>query len=61
MDAYMSSKLGISTAISEVFKQTAISTDRVPAAFVAEHGPVLAVGTGLALKDLINDERKAAA
>ncbi|MHB9036116.1 MAG: type IV pilus assembly protein PilM [Armatimonadota bacterium] len=61
MDAYMSSKLSISTAISEVFKQTAISTDRVPAAFVQEHGPVLAVVTGLALKDLIPDERKAVA
>ncbi|MEN6356774.1 MAG: type IV pilus assembly protein PilM [Armatimonadota bacterium] len=61
MDAYMSAKLSIPTVISEVFKQTAISTNRVPESFISEHGPILAVGTGLALKDLIPDAKKAAA
>ncbi|MCE5313630.1 MAG: type IV pilus assembly protein PilM [Armatimonadota bacterium] len=61
MDAYMSSKLSVPTAISEVFKQTAISTGRIPAEFVAQHSPLLAVGMGLALKDLMPDAQKAAA
>ena len=52
MDAYISAKLNIPTEIACVFKQSAIETDRVSDAFVEEHGPVLAVGTGLALKEL---------
>lgn len=55
MDRYISSKLSISTEIADVFKQSAISIGRVPADFAKEHGPVLAVGAGLALKELISD------
>jgi len=55
MDSYISSKLSIPTEIADVFKQTAISIGKVPSAFVKEHGPVLAVGAGLALKELITE------
>lgn len=54
LDAYMSSKLNIPTETADVFKRSAISAGKVPPAFMTEHGPVLAVGTGLALKELIN-------
>lgn len=63
MDAYVESKLGISTSIAEVFKQTAISAGRVPESFIKEHAPVLAVGMGLALKEMVPDtgqQKKAA-
>lgn len=61
MEAYMTSKLGTSTVVADVFKQTAISTQRIPESFIREHGPVLAVGTGLALKDSMPEIKKNAA
>ena len=56
--AYVSHKLSIPTEIADVLNQTAISTDRVPADFLAEHGPVLAVVTGLALKELVPETKR---
>jgi type IV pilus assembly protein PilM len=61
MDAYMSAKLSIPTETAGVFKESAISIGRVPGQFLDEHGPVLAVGTGLALKELIANARQRAA
>jgi len=61
MDAYISSKLNTATEIAGLFTQSAISTGRVPAAFVSEHGPVLAVGAGLALKELVSEAKSKAA
>ena len=58
MDAYVASKLKIPTMIAEVFKQTAIGAQKVPEKFVEDHGPVLAVGMGLALKELIPEVRQ---
>jgi len=55
MDAYVAGKLSIPTEVAHVFKQTAISTGSVSHQFLEEHGPVLAVCTGLALKELISD------
>jgi len=61
MDAYISSKLGIAAEIADVFKDTAISIGTAPQSLVSEHGPVLAVGSGLALKELAaRVEQKAA-
>lgn len=60
MAAYMSSKLGITAEIADVFRQTAISTGSVPEQFLDEHDPVLAVGTGLALKELVPDVKQKA-
>lgn len=56
--AYMTHKLSIPAEIADVFNQTAIKTDRVPADFLAEHGPVLAVVTGLALKELVPETKR---
>lgn len=61
MDAYMSAKLSIPTEIADVFTQSAIGTDKVDRAFVAEHGPVLAVCAGLALKELVAEAMQKAA
>lgn len=55
MSAYIEAKLNIATQVADVFKQTAIGTGNVPSAFLHEHGPVLAVGTGLALKEMISE------
>ena len=55
MDAYVSSKLNIPAQLVDVFKQSAISAGRVSTEFLHEHSPVLAVGTGLALKELITE------
>jgi type IV pilus assembly protein PilM len=61
MDAYISSKLGIATEVADVFKDTAISIGTATQSVVDEHGPVLAVGSGLALKELAaRVEQKAA-
>jgi hypothetical protein len=35
--------------------------DRIPKEFLSEHGPILAVGTGLALKELIAESKRKAA
>jgi type IV pilus assembly protein PilM len=61
MDAYMASRLGIPTEIADVFKQTAISTGRIAPEFIEEHGPVIAVGAGLALKELVVEAKQKAA
>ena len=53
LDAYVSNKLNTPTEVASVFKQTAIETGRVAQQFIDEHGPVLAVCTGLALKELV--------
>ncbi len=53
LDAYVSAKLTTPAEVASVFRQTAIGTGRVSEAFISEHGPVLAVCAGLALKELI--------
>jgi type IV pilus assembly protein PilM len=61
MDEYMSSKLNVPTSVADIFKQSAISPGQLPPEFVAEHGLVLAVGAGLAVKELIPDSKQKAA
>jgi len=62
IDAYMSSRLNIPAEKADVFKQSAISPGKLAKSFVEEHGPVLAVSAGLALKELSPDVKcKAAA
>ncbi len=61
MGAYVSSKLTTPTEIADIVAETAIDTGHVPIAFLEEHGPVLAVGTGLALKELLPDVKQRAA
>jgi len=61
MDAYISAKLNIDAELADVFGQTAIETVGVPREFLREHGPVLPVGTGLALKELIAEAKHKAA
>ncbi len=53
LDAYISAKLSTPVEVAGVFKQTAIETGNVSQQFIDEHGAVLAVCTGLALKELI--------
>lgn len=53
LDSYVSSKLATPTEVAQVFKQTAIGTGQVSQQFIEEHGAVLAVCTGLALKELL--------
>lgn len=53
LESYISAKLNTPTEVAQVFKQTAIGTGQVAQQFIDEHGPVLAVCTGLALKELI--------
>ena len=57
MDAYVSAKLGIPAQMADVFEQTAINTGHVPADYLREHGPVWAVVTGLALKELVSESK----
>lgn len=61
MDSYISSKLNIQTEIADVFRQSAISTGKVNKQFVQEYGPILAVGVGLALKELTEESKQKAA
>lgn len=61
IDAYIASKLSIPTEIADVFKQSAVTTGEHAAAAVAENGPVLTVGVGLALKELACEANKKAA
>ena len=58
MDAYISSKLSTPTEIADMFAKTAIDTGNVPKQLLEEHGPVLAVGAGLALKELLPDVKQ---
>ena len=53
LDEYISGKLTTPTEVARVFEQTAIGTGQVSRQFIEEHGPVLAVCTGLALKELV--------
>lgn len=55
LDSYISGKLATPTDVARVFEQTAIGTGSVPKQFINEHGPVLAVCTGLALNELVPD------
>lgn len=58
---YVSSKLSIPTEVAQVFQQTAIGTGHLPQEFIEEHGPVLAVCMGLALKEFAPESVKVAA
>ena len=51
----IASKLGIQTEIADVLKQSAIDIGKIPPEFAGKYGPVLAVGTGLALKEQITE------
>ncbi|MDH7601493.1 MAG: type IV pilus assembly protein PilM [Armatimonadota bacterium] len=61
IDRYMAAKLGIQTETAQVFRDTAVSADTLPAELKAKHEPVLAIGTGLALKELVADVKQKAA
>ncbi|MGB9619382.1 MAG: type IV pilus assembly protein PilM [Armatimonadota bacterium] len=61
IDAYLSAKLGIPTEKANVFNDSAISTARFSRDFIDEHQPLLAVCTGLALKELVADAKQKAA
>lgn len=61
IDRYISEKLGIQTEKAQFFTESAISTGRVPSSFLSEHEAVLAIGTGLAVKELIADAKQKAA
>lgn len=58
MVAYVSNKLSIPVDIAEVFNNSLINPGRFTTEFTEEYGPVLAIATGLALKE---DERAACA
>ncbi|MEN6581918.1 MAG: type IV pilus assembly protein PilM [Armatimonadota bacterium] len=58
MSAYMSAKLSIPTQIADIFSQSAIGTSKISPEFVREHGPVLAVGTGLGLKEMVPETKQ---
>lgn len=61
VDSYISAKLNTPTEIANVFEQSAVTTSEAAADIIREHTPVLAVGTGLALKELASQAAKAAA
>lgn len=61
MDAFISSKLNIPAVIADVFRQSALGLEGPTADFAAEHSPVLTVGTGLALKELVLEAKQKAA
>ncbi len=61
MHNYMSAKLGIPTEIAGLFNESAISIARISPDFIDQHRPVLAIGTGLALKELVADVKQKAA
>ena len=58
---YLSSNLNMPVEIATVFNQTAVGTGNMPSQFVEDHGPVLAVGTGLAVKEFLPEPGKQAA
>lgn len=51
MAAYVSGKLSVPTEIADVFAGSAINPGRFTGDFVDEHGAVLTIATGLALKE----------
>lgn len=62
IDAYITNKLSIPTEIGHVFKQSAVSVGSgVSQQFISDYGPVLTVGTGLALKEFIDENARKAA
>ena len=61
INTYIASKLSVPTEIADAFQQSAISTSKVSGSLVSEQGPVLAVGTGLALKELAPEGSEKAA
>lgn len=61
MESYVSGKLGIPTEIADVFRQSAVSSGNMPPSFADENSPILAVCTGLALKELIPEAGQKAA
>lgn len=58
MDRYMSAKLNVPAEIADVFRQSAVNCGNVPTSFLDEHAPILAVCTGLALRELMADAAK---
>ncbi len=58
MSSYLESKLSIETKVADLFHDTAISSERIPEPFIQEHGPILAVGTGLALNEQTLEVKK---
>ena len=61
INTYIASKLSVAAEIADVFQLSAINTSRVGSDCVARFGPVMAVGTGLALKELVSEESNKAA
>ena len=61
MDAYIEAKLGIQTEVANVLQQSAIDIGRVSSEFAAQYGPVLAVSTGLSLKEQMTEVKQKAA
>ncbi|MBI2841834.1 MAG: type IV pilus assembly protein PilM [Armatimonadetes bacterium] len=51
MAAYVESKLSVPTEVGDAFSGSLVSPGRFTQDFVVEYGPVLVVGTGLALKE----------
>lgn len=51
MAAYVASKLNVPVEVGDAFSKASISLGRFPQEFVEDYGPVLVVGTGLALKE----------
>lgn len=51
MAAYVESKLNVPVELADAFSKSLISTGKYPVEFAQEYGPVLVVGTGLALKE----------
>ncbi len=61
IDKYVADKLGTQTEMARLFSDTAVSAKDLSAELKAQHESVLAVGTGLALKELIADSKQKAA
>jgi len=51
MAAYVSAKLNIPAEISDLFNNSVINCNGLAPGYIEEHGPVLAIATGLALKE----------
>jgi type IV pilus assembly protein PilM len=61
MAAYVSGKLNVPVEIADPFSETCISPGRFAGDFVDEHGPVLTIAAGLALKEELSKSKLAAA
>jgi len=60
--AYVSGKLGVPTEVADPFAEGGISAGRFAGDFIDDHGPVLTIATGLALKEeLVKPAAQAAA